>query len=178
MKDEIEIKVALSEDEVGPLQNRLLELGFEQTTPRTFEENLLFDFPDSRLESAGSACRLRRYGSKQILTFKGPKKSDPHLKIREEIETEVGDFGDSRRLLEHLGLIVGFEYSKYRQKLEKWDGSLKTECCIDETPVGCFLEIEGSRENIEDLARRLGIERSQFITANYIDLYRQKDTRE
>ena len=88
---ETEVKVEIQERELQEVRRRFEELGCRQKVVRTREENLLFDGPDEHLKKSGSALRLRQYGSKCLLTFKGPRLEDERLKIREEIETEGDD---------------------------------------------------------------------------------------
>ena len=125
------------------------------------------------LEDSGCALRLRDYGDRYTLTYKGPKKTDLHMKVREEIETSVGSFDSMRSLLESIGLQVSFEYAKWRQKYRmSWQGS-DVEVCVDKTPIGVFVEIEGARESIVQIAARMGWDSSDYITDNYVNLYRE-----
>ncbi len=169
---EIEVKISIREDDIARIRSEVLALGFEEAASRRFEKNTLFDFPDRRLAGRGSALRLRSYGSKQVLTYKGPQIEDPELKVREEIESAVDDFGALERILERIGLEPSFHYEKHREKfsLSRPDGH-EVSLCIDETPFGCFVEIEGARDDIREIAARLGWPRDRFITRNYVDLY-------
>jgi adenylate cyclase class 2 len=171
---ETEIKVEIQETDLQEVRRRFEELGCRQKVVRTREENLLFDGPDKHLKNSGSALRLRQYGAKCLLTFKGPRVEDERLKIREEIETEVDDFQASKNVLERIGFRVCFEYGKYREKLQLQVGSEEVEICIDETPVGCFVEIEGSAASIEYVASSMGWTSAQYLNRNYIDLYRER----
>jgi len=173
MKDETEVKIRISEEMLEKVEGKLREIGFQPLSESTFEDNLLFDFPDRTLENSGCALRLRNYGDSYTLTYKGPKKSDPLMKVRREIETSVGSFDSTRSLLESVGLEVNFEYAKWRQKYQgTWNDS-NVEVCIDKTPVGVFVEIEGERESISQIAGRLGWDSRDFITDNYVNLYRE-----
>lgn len=173
MSDEIEVKIRISGAMLKGVEEKLLEIGFQPLAESTFETNLLFDFPEGGLERSGCALRLRNYGDKYTLTYKGPKKRDLHMKVRQEIETTVGSFDSARSLLESIGLQVAFEYAKWRRKYEmNWKGS-DVEVCIDETPIGVFVEIEGQRESINQIAARLGWNSSDYITDNYVNLYRE-----
>jgi len=87
--EEIEVKIRIPQESLDSLREKLLANGFRNTSQRSLELNTLFDFADRRLFSSGSAVRLRSYENQEILTWKGPLKPDPDLKIREEIETEV-----------------------------------------------------------------------------------------
>jgi adenylate cyclase class 2 len=175
MTTETEVKIEVDRGDLPEIRRRLLELGFQQKAERAKEENLLMDFVDGALTASGSALRLRKYGQKQVLTYKGPRVEDSHLKIREEIETELGDFDQMKRVLEALGMKVCFEYGKFREKFLYGKASGSLEVCVDETPVGCFVEIEGSAADIQRVAGDLGWNRDRFITKNYIDLYRERN---
>jgi len=171
---ETEVKIRIEPEAIPGLREKAYALGFRQTAAPKEEKNLLFDFPDGRLRESGTALRLRQYGDQCRLTFKGPRIDDPLLKIRLEEETAVGDFGTARRILEQIGLQVSFRYDKTREKhlLESADG--RVELCIDQTPVGCFAEIEGSPEAIGGLAQAFGWSRSEFLNVNYVDLYAEQ----
>ena len=72
------------------------------------------------------------------------------MKVREEIETVVGDGDILLRVLKELGLHVWFRYEKYREEFAHEDVIV----AIDETPVGIFVEIEGSEHGIAAMAER------------------------
>ena len=173
MADEIEVKIRISKELLKGVEEKLLEIGFRPLSDSKFENNLLFDFPEGSLEDSGCALRLRKYGNRYTLTYKGPKKRDLHMKVRQEIETSVGSFGSARSLLESIGLQVSFEDAKWRQKYQMtWRGR-DVEVCVDKTPIGVFVEIEGERESIIQIAARMGWDSSDYITDNYVNLYRE-----
>ena len=163
MADEIEVKIRISKELLKGVEEKLLEIGFRPLSDSKFENNLLFDFPEGSLEDSGCALRLRKYGNRYTLTYKGPKKRDLHMKVRQEIETSVGSFDSA----------VSFEYAKWRQKYQMtWRGR-DVEVCVDKTPIGVFVEIEGERESIIQIAARMGWDSSDYITDNYVNLYRE-----
>ncbi|UCF37796.1 MAG: class IV adenylate cyclase, partial [Acidobacteriota bacterium] len=174
MANEVEVKIEVELSEIPAIISRLESIGFEQTTPRTEEKNLLFDFANGTLQQKGCALRLRQFGPKTILTYKGAVKAHDHLKIREEIESGAEDFDSIAKIFERLGLLPRFRYEKIRQKYRSQTDSSQIEICVDETPVGCFVEIEGSEEDIERTASALGWNKSQFLKVNYTELYRKK----
>ena len=87
------------------------------------------------------ALRIRMENGKSRLTFKGPVQPSM-MKLREELETVVGDGEVLLRIFEELGLQVWFRYEKYREEFSHEDVIV----AIDETPVGVFVEIEGSEQ--------------------------------
>ena len=170
---ETEVKIRVDEANLVEIRTRLSELGARPVAKRAKEENLLFDFPDHRLEREGHALRLRAYGEKSLLTFKGKARSDSRLKEREEIETLVSDGGATRELICSLGLGVSFRYAKYREILELALSGEKVVFCLDETPVGTFVEIEGSEAAIDEAAALFGWGSDSFVRTNYVELYRK-----
>jgi len=171
----LETEVKISVDPAGLLQirSRLSELGARPLAERAKEENLLFDFPDHRLEREGYALRLRAYGEESLLTFKGKAREDSRLKEREEIETQVSDGVATRELLCSLGLGVSFRYAKYREILELFLSGEKVVFCLDETSVGAFVEIEGPEAAIDEAAALFGWGSDSFVRTNYVKLYRE-----
>jgi adenylate cyclase class IV len=44
---------------------------------------------------------------------------------------------------------------------------------VDRTPIGDFIEIEGARERIDEIARLLGFKKKDYIIDSYHSLFRQ-----
>lgn len=167
-KKEIEIKLPVPD--LNALKKKLLVQGFLVHVPRHHEFNLIFDTPEHHLRKSGRLLRLRRAADRVILTAKTPPESreaSPSYKVREETEVVVADFNVMRELLKKIGLDVVFVYEKYREILLRRE----TMAMLDETPVGDYLEIEGSPENIDTLAGKLGYSPNQYITSNYRSLH-------
>jgi adenylate cyclase class 2 len=114
---EIELKFPVVD--LPGLQLRLPTLGFHLDTPRTFEQNTLYDTPTRALRQSKQILRLRRYGDLWILTHKprtNPSAStDPaRYKIRVETETHVDDGPALGLIFEALGYAPVFRYEKFR----------------------------------------------------------------
>jgi adenylate cyclase class 2 len=103
---------------------------------------------------------------KNLVTFKGPVQPS-HMKVREELETIVGDGETMLRCFEHLGYRVWFRYQKYREEYALGDAMI----AIDETPVGVFVEVEGSEQGITDAARALGRGPGDYLLDSYRCLF-------
>ena len=142
--------------------------GFRVSKRRVFEANTLFDTSRGALRRTGSLLRVREAGPDGVLTYKGPGALGKY-KDREEVEVEVSDPGRLTRILRELGLITGFRYEKYRTEYQRPDESGVV--TLDETPVGVFLELEGSPQWIDRTARRLGFAESDYLTTSYYGLY-------
>jgi predicted adenylyl cyclase CyaB len=168
---EIEAKIPVDIARFESIRDRLASLGARRLSPPLEEENLLLDFPDRRLQSAGQALRIRRYGKEALLTFKGRIVHHETLKKREEMETEITDAAAMLDIFRRLGLDVSFRYSKIREiyELPSETGSLSV--CLDETPIGGFVEIEGPEEAILRLADLFGW--NTYIRKSYVELYRE-----
>jgi adenylate cyclase, class 2 len=161
---EIEVKFYLSD--MDSTRDRILELG-AVSMGRIFETNLRFDDADNRLIEKKSLLRLRR-DTKTILTFKSepPFKND-QFKILKELEVEVSDFTTMKHILESLGFQEEQVYEKWRETFRL----NSTNLCLDTMPYGDFLEIEGQKEDIKELAYRIGLKWQKRILFNYLAIF-------
>lgn len=142
--------------------------GFRVSKRRVFEANTLFDTSRGDLRRTGRLLRVREAGTRGVLTYKGPE-SEGKYKDREEVEVEVSDPRRLAGILTQLGLVTGFRYEKYRAEYQRHgEGGVVT---LDETPVGVYLELEGSPQWIDRTAHRLGFPESAYITTSYYGLY-------
>jgi adenylate cyclase class 2 len=193
-QNEVEIKLRVTD--VSALRRRLQQLSARQISPRTHEFNTLYDTPKKKLVRRGRLIRIRvqqpasRASQKHLaipaealLTYKGPaqaksnktptldrSRNKSRYKVREECEVAISDSGKLRRILSALGLRPSFRYEKFRTTYAlKGPRNLKIE--FDETPIGAFLELEGSPSAINRVAGLLGYAPSQYITRTYGTLY-------
>lgn len=185
---EIEIKLAVSD--VARLVARLRTMGAKRLV-RFYEHNTLFDTADGQLQRLSSILRIRcesktgdgpgsrakkRTGDppKGLLTFKGPIPGDRNLcsryKERQEIEFRVRNAARFARVLRRIGMRPWFQYEKYRTKY-RVHRETGFHLDLDETPIGVFLELEGSRRAIDRMAKALGYSKRDYITASYFELY-------
>src|SRR5689334_3251768 len=102
---ETEIKLRLRNLRIATA--RLRRAGFRLHHPRTFETNFVLDTPSSTLRSEGRLLRLRQFGDRNMLTFKGASVPAKH-KSREELEVAVGNLDEMRLVLERLGYFLAF----------------------------------------------------------------------
>ncbi|MEE9234429.1 MAG: class IV adenylate cyclase [Candidatus Acidoferrales bacterium] len=166
---ETEIKLSLGP--TAAARRGLARLGFRVIQPRSLERNLVFDTPGRALRRSGCLLRLRSWNGRHWLTFKGPADFSRHFKVRTERETELSDPEAVRAAFAALGLQTVFRYEKFRAVYAaggRWRGG---EVMLDETPIGNFLELEGSRSWIRRVARALGARPQDFITQSYASLY-------
>ena len=164
----LEREIKLRFDSAEKARAKILALGAAPVLGRRLQEDCLYDTDDERLRRQLSTLRVRCESGKSLLTFKGP--AIPGLvKIREEYETVVADGAVLQKILEELGMHCWFRYEKYREEFSLDDAVI----AVDETPVGVFVEIEGSDEAIYQTARALGFSTADYITDSYRFLFLQ-----
>jgi adenylate cyclase class 2 len=159
---EVKLRFASADD----ARARILSSGATALRGRRLQEDSLLDTPDNQLYQRRSALRVRSENGKSILTFKGPVQPSA-IKVREEHETIVADGAVLLAILRELGWSVWFRYEKYREEFAAEDVVI----AIDETPIGVFVEIEGSEEHIHQIAEALGKSTTDYVTASYRSLY-------
>lgn len=167
---EREIKLRFSSADEA--RQAILALGATPLLGRRLQEDALLDTPEGRFREKRSVLRIRMENGKSRITFKGPVQPSA-MKVREELETVVGDGVMLLRVFEELGLRVWFRYEKYREEFSLEDVIL----AVDETPVGVYVEIEGSERGIEAAAAALGRTPADYIVDSYRVLFlQQRDT--
>jgi adenylate cyclase class 2 len=161
---EREVKIRVDDPDLA--RAALAAIGAVPLRPRRLQDDTLFDTVDSALRARRAVVRLRCEPDRAFLTFKGPVQPGA-MKVREEQETEVGDPDVMRRLLHELGLQAWFRYQKFREEYE----APGVVIALDETPVGTYMEIEGSEEGILTVADALGRSPADFILDSYRGLF-------
>lgn len=164
---EAEIKIPVAD--LDAVREALARSSAIVVHPRAREVNLLLDDDDGRLQSAGTVLRLRRYGSRHILTFKGPAVYRGPVKERPEHEIEIEDTESMLVILGHLGLRVVTRYEKDR---EMWLAD-EVSVVLDHTPMGDFVEVEGPQERLQTTAQSLGLDPLTAEKGSYISLWRE-----
>ncbi len=166
--DAVEREVKLAFASVEAAREAVALLGATPMRSRRLQDDRLLDSPDGHLRSARVALRVRVEGDRDTatITLKGPPRPDL-MKVREELETGVGDGILLLRILDRLGLEVWFRYQKFREEFAL-DGVV---VAIDETPFATFVELEGDREGIIRLTAALGRTQDDYIVDSYRQLY-------
>ncbi len=163
---EIEVKVRV--DSLPPWRAKLIALGAKLSSPRQLEHNRVFDTPSGSLQAGGVLLRLRRCGARSVLTMKKPPQEYGTVyKIRDETEIVVPDFAVIEKILLGIGFRACFCYEKYREGFSL-DAA---QVLLDETPIGCFIEIEGAPPAIDRVAARLGFSRGDYVIDSYHRLF-------
>ena len=162
-----EIEIKLRFDSADAARAQLERLGARLRVSRVFEDNILYDRAHDPLTPAGRALRLRRAGPLNLLTYKGPVAGEQRYKVRIENETEVANAAATERILAALGFEPVYRYQKFRSVFEL-EG---LEICLDETPLGCFVELEGQPDAIDRAATRLGFAPEDYVRESYRELH-------
>ncbi len=174
-QDGVETEVKLRVTDAPEARRRLSACGATLVRARHFEDNLLFDDERGSRRGQGEVLRLRRTredgpeGPRTLarVTWKGPGRVEGGVRSRPEIELDVGDADAFEALFGRLGYRPNFRYQKYR---ETWRVGA-AEVVLDETPIGCFFEIEGPREAIHAAAASLGYAPRDFVLGSYVVLF-------
>lgn len=188
-----EIELKFKVEDLAELESRLPGLGFNLDTPRTFEQNTLYDTPGRELRAVKQILRLRQYGDIWTVTHKRLPNSQAaesgRYKIRVETESVVEDGPALATIFEQLGFVATFQYEKFRTE---WSQSASVDthpACgenfcepdlpppaqyhlvIDETPIGDYAELEGPPEWIDRTLALLGVNLSACTTDSYGRLF-------
>ena len=168
MSTQLEREIKLRFGSEAEARAAIVAAGATPIRGRRLQEDCLLDTADEQLRQRRCVLRLRIEQGRSLLTYKGPVQPSP-WKLREERETIVSDGETILYILEHLGFSIWFRYQKYREEFGASDAVI----ALDETPIGTFIEIEGSEKGITDIAAALGRSERDYIVDSYRGLYLQ-----
>ena len=128
----------------------------------------------------GSLCQINRLpfdAALLVQRFPAPHSHHQSIEALQSLGFRTGESGIAKAsfpciaFLKGLGYEPVFRYEKYRTEFTRpgHAGAVM----LDETPIGDYLELEGSPRWIERTARALGKSPAEFITASYGALYRE-----
>ncbi len=176
MADGIEREIKLRYDTRDAARAAVDGLRASPLRGRRLQDDRLLDLPDGDLRDRRCTLRIRIESPVEgksvaataaaTVTFKGPPLPDV-MKVREEIETAVGDGNLLLRIFEKAGWQVWFRYQKYREEFAQ----VGVVIAIDETPIGTFVELEGDERGVARLAAALGRTTDHYIVGSYRSLY-------
>jgi predicted adenylyl cyclase CyaB len=159
MHKEIEVKFKINKGE--KITSKLLKLGgsidneYRQTTYGFFSKDSI---------KKGIFPRIRVEPGKHVLTVKVRPKKKTNYFERKEYSLEIDDETNGIKILKLLGFNRVREFTKKRQE---WKFP-NVEVYLDILYFGRFLEIEGTKKNIEKMIKRLGFEKRERITKAYL----------
>jgi adenylate cyclase class 2 len=165
-KTEVEIKLRV--EDRGTIPGRLATIGAALVQDRELEDNQIYDFPDFALKTKGALLRVRIQASGAKLTYKEAPRVEGGAKVRDEMEVAVTSGETMAAIIAKLGMRPLFRYQKYREVYNYSDLTIT----IDETPIGVFLELEGPKPLIDEVAGKLGYRPTDYIVKSYLELYR------
>ncbi len=141
----LEIEQKFAKADFAAIEKRLAkwnaQLGEDQS-----EADHYFNAPDRDFARTDEAFRLRRIGSANFLTYKGPKRPGA-VKIRTELEIPLRDGEEAAKqfieLLTHLGYRAVAVVHKERRTYHLERGGFALNVCLDEVEeLGRFAEVE------------------------------------
>jgi adenylate cyclase, class 2 len=168
---EIEIKIPCENiDRLSQLSGQI-----ELETPRHFEDNWMLDTAEGKLRGEKSSLRIRYAQSRGIITLKALSSTDSKYKIREELEAQTNEPTQMLAIFERLGYHTFFRYQKYRTvyKITLMDGKI-LKAMFDETPMGNFLELEGTEEAVKFAINALQLNAGDYATTTYIGMQAER----
>lgn len=134
------------------------------------EVTIRLDTKEGSLEKSGVFLRVRS-GSKNTITLKEKVAESKDVRARKETEFEIGDVDSMAYILKRLGFDYSRVMEKYRINLEYKGAKLS----IDELSIGLYLEIEGSEDKIEKIAKELGFSAEEKILVTYWDILEEEN---
>lgn len=163
MQKEIEIKIKL--DKKDNITNRLKELGGQRET--SYTQTTFGFFSDNSLEK-GIFPRIRIESKEPVLTVKVRNKKQTNYFERDEYSMKIGNLATGIKILK----LLGFEtVRKFTKKRENWIfKNRKLKISLDRLYFGRFIELEGSKEEIEKAISELGFQNRERITKTYLAL--------
>jgi adenylate cyclase class 2 len=140
---EVEVKYRVSD--FCPIEERLRKWGARSIEDRDDNDDY-FNAPHRDFAQSDEALRIRRIGSHNAITYKGPR-TDKHTKTRVEIEVPIasGDEAahDLARLLSSLGFRSTASVRKHRSVYEFSRDGFTVQACLDRVEeVGTYVELE------------------------------------
>ena len=166
---DIEIEIKIPVHDLDRARRALRSVGATLETEMTRETNVILDFAGGDLQRSGSLLRLRHYGNRCVVTFKGPASFEGAIKTRVEHETEVTDPDQILDIFSGLGLAPVARYEKDR---EEWRGE-GVAVVLDRTPMGEFVEIEGPQDQLLNVAAELDLDPGRGVEGSYLELWRE-----
>ena len=139
MPDAVEREIKLSYDSPAVARRAVVEAGATPLRARRLQNDYLLDRETAPLGDRQCTLRVRVDDDRAYVTFKGAP-GPGRMKVRDELETTVGNGELLLRLFEQLGFRVWFRYQKYREEFRRGDLVI----AVDESPIGTFVELEGS----------------------------------
>ena len=157
----IEIKIKIDRDKLEDLEKRF-DLDYS-SAHWIFERTYGF-FSDISREQ-GIFPRVKVKSDSCVAGVKIKNQEDKSYFVREEYEFEMNE-SDAIKMWKALGFTKVRIFEKLRKKYRY----INCEICLDKLPFGIYIEIEGSKENIEEVVKDLKLSKNERITKAYLKL--------
>jgi len=134
-----------------------------------FERNIIFDTRDESLKKENRLLRLR-ISTKDLIHVQGilttkTKLPNEEFKSSNEVETLIQNPHAVLQVFKNA-FEKHFEYQKFRS--EYVSKELKVTACVDELPIGTFLELEGTtNEDLKRVIKLFKLEKIPQIVKSY-----------
>ena len=161
MTNEIEIKFKI--EKADNIRTKLLALGGVSKKP--YKQTTYGFFSDNSIEK-GIFPRIRDERDKIVLTVKVKSKKKTEYFEREEYSVEISNAEEGADIMKSIGYDHVRVFKKVREEWEFKD----VEVVLDKLYFGIFIEIEGPKEKIEEMVKKLGFENRERITKAYLGL--------
>jgi adenylate cyclase, class 2 len=169
----LEIEMKFPVPDFQAIEQRLRSWGASPESPLQ-EADHYFKAPDRDFAKTDEALRVRRIGTKNRVTYKGPRQPGP-AKTRTEIEVGLADGAaaaeDFCRLLVCLGYRPTAVVRKQRIIYRLQRGGFDLEICLDQVEkLGRFVEVEivapeeklaAAQQVLQSVAGELGLANSE-----------------
>ncbi|MCI0376588.1 MAG: class IV adenylate cyclase [Gemmataceae bacterium] len=179
---EIEMKFPVAD--FAPILERMTLLHAKGGEP-VEEADHYFNAPDRDFARTDEALRLRRVGSRSLVTYKGPKEPGP-TKTRTELELPLTPGAESAerfcRFLAYLGYRATAVVKKIRRAFHFRGDGFSLKVCLDEVEsLGHFVEVEivatesdkeKAQRVILKLAEEMGLDNAERLS--YLEMVLEK----
>jgi len=150
----------------------LLDKKARKKKKKEYQKMVIFDNPQGLMQKNDGRVRISTLGmtGNRILTYKKPIKSENRAK--REIEYEIkftNRSGQIEKILEAMELATTTSYERYRTE---WQIK-NVHITLDEYPYSDFVEIEGPKRKIEEIARKLGFDPKEGLTKPVDTLFQE-----
>jgi adenylate cyclase class 2 len=141
----LEVEMKFANADFPTLERQLAEGGAHEQAVRNDVDHY-FNAPDRDFARTDEALRMRRIGSANFVTYKGPKR-DAQTKTRTEIEVPIAEGDKAAKDFSHLLQQLGYRpvaVVRKRRRVFHWQrAGLALEVCLDEVDgLGRFAELE------------------------------------
>ncbi len=167
-----EIEAKLLEIDRKAIEAKLTELGAEKTFDGQVD-TIFYDAPDGSIRDNDKTFRLRKIGDdKIVITFKSPVDEPSGVKIKQEDEVEVSDFGVTEKIIHSLGFEPWIKMGKHRTSYQLDNVHIEIDKHNDQfSSIPEFMEIEApDEETVYKYAELLGFSKKDCKAWTILDL--------